>query len=105
MTYLLDSNVFIEAKNRYYGLDFVPGFWDWLVRGRNTGLVKSIKTVLNAELVPRGDEVSRWAQANKQMFYPMDSPALASMRLVAAWANDPTHSYRQSAVADFLGMH
>jgi len=24
MAYLLDANVFIEAKNRYYGLDFCP---------------------------------------------------------------------------------
>lgn len=28
--YLLDANVFIEAKNRYYGFDLAPGFWDWL---------------------------------------------------------------------------
>ena len=26
--YLLDANVFIEAKNRYYGFDFCPAFWD-----------------------------------------------------------------------------
>jgi hypothetical protein len=24
MAYVLDANVFIEAKNRYYGLDFSP---------------------------------------------------------------------------------
>ncbi|MBF0436614.1 MAG: DUF4411 family protein [Magnetococcales bacterium] len=24
--FLLDSNVFIEAKNRYYGFDICPGF-------------------------------------------------------------------------------
>ncbi len=28
--YLLDANVFIDAKNRYYGFDIVPAFWDWL---------------------------------------------------------------------------
>ena len=28
-TYLLDSNVFIQAKNLYYGFDFCPAFWDW----------------------------------------------------------------------------
>ena len=32
MMYLLDSNVFIEAKNRHYPFDVVPAFWDWLVR-------------------------------------------------------------------------
>jgi hypothetical protein len=25
--YLLDTNIFIEAKNRYYGFDICPGFW------------------------------------------------------------------------------
>ena len=28
--YLLDTNVFIEAKNRYYSFDLAPGFWEWL---------------------------------------------------------------------------
>ena len=31
MAYLLDSNVFIPAKNLHYGLDFCPAFWDWLI--------------------------------------------------------------------------
>ncbi|PMD04330.1 DUF4411 family protein, partial [Brevibacterium paucivorans] len=25
--YLLDANVLIEAKNRYYAFDIAPGFW------------------------------------------------------------------------------
>jgi hypothetical protein len=28
--FLLDSNVFIQAKNFYYGFDICPGFWKWL---------------------------------------------------------------------------
>jgi len=27
MSYLLDSDVFIQAKNLHYGLDFCPAFW------------------------------------------------------------------------------
>jgi hypothetical protein len=30
MAYLLDSNVFIQAKNLHYGFDFCPAFWDWI---------------------------------------------------------------------------
>ena len=33
MAYILDANVFIEAKNRRYGLDFCPAFWEWLIEG------------------------------------------------------------------------
>ena len=28
-SYLLDSNLFIQAKNHRYGFDFCPAFWDW----------------------------------------------------------------------------
>lgn len=31
MSYLLDANVFMDAKNRHYGLDLCPAFWDWLI--------------------------------------------------------------------------
>ena len=31
MAYLLDANIFIQAKNLHYGLDFCPVFWDWLI--------------------------------------------------------------------------
>jgi hypothetical protein len=30
-TYLLDANVFIQAKNLHYGFDFCPAFWQWLI--------------------------------------------------------------------------
>lgn len=33
MAYLLDANVFIEAKKRFYGLDFSPAYWEWLIVG------------------------------------------------------------------------
>ena len=39
MAYLLDANVFIQAKNLHYGFDFCPAFWDWLVaQQRRQGL-------------------------------------------------------------------
>ena len=34
MAYLLDSNVFIEAKRLHYGFDFCPAFWDWIDQRR-----------------------------------------------------------------------
>lgn len=45
MPYLLDANVFIEAKNRHYGLDFCPAFWDWLVERNQEGVVFSVEKV------------------------------------------------------------
>lgn len=50
MAYLLDANVFIEAKNRYYGLDFCPAFREWLITENAKQRVISIERV--------GDEIA-----------------------------------------------
>lgn len=61
MAYLLDANVFIEAKRRHYGFDFCPGFWDWLDRATDRGVVRSVSQVA-AELLSAGDELSDWVR-------------------------------------------
>lgn len=53
--YLVDSNVLIEAKNRYYAFDIAPGFWEWLERAHRTGCVFSIEKV--EEELLRGDGI------------------------------------------------
>ena len=29
--FVLDANVFIQAKRRFYAFDFCPGYWDMLL--------------------------------------------------------------------------
>lgn len=36
--YLLDTNVLIEAKNRYYAFDLAPGFWAWIGEAHRQGV-------------------------------------------------------------------
>src|ERR1700741_4946084 len=60
MAYLLDTNVFITAKQRYYGFQLCPGFWDWLIDANGRGLVFSHQQVLS-ELTAIGDELATWA--------------------------------------------
>jgi hypothetical protein len=55
MMYLLDSNIFIEAKNRHYGFDFCPAFCDWLVRENTASRVASVESV-SEELRDGSDE-------------------------------------------------
>ena len=57
MPYLLDSNIFIQAKNLHYSFDFCPAFWEWLDVGNEQGKVFSIEKVRD-ELIG-GDEGSR----------------------------------------------
>lgn len=98
--YLLDANVFIEAKNRYYGFDFCPAFWDWLVAGNDTGDVASIEKVAD-ELHAGDDELSDWAAARGEAFFlPPDETVLPALRTVSEWARG--QDYEPAAVATFL---
>jgi hypothetical protein len=102
MPYLLDSNIFIQAKNEYYGFDLCPGFWDWLEQQNQAGKVFSIELV-QAELKRGGDELSRWAVAQGSKFFlPLDSPAIQAMTTVSTWVqNEP---YRDVVKRDFLSV-
>ena len=60
--YILDSNVFIQAKNLHYGFDFCPAFWEWLILQNAAGKVASIEKVAD-ELQSMDDELSEWAKA------------------------------------------
>jgi len=61
--YLLDANVFIEAKRRYYAFDLCPGFWECLIwHHEGNHRILSIDKVKN-ELDRGGDELKDWADA------------------------------------------
>ncbi len=101
MTYLLDANTFIEAKNRYYGMEICPGYWDWLLHTNNQGHVSSITAVKN-ELRKGDDELSQWAHDNEHLFFPEDDEATQ-----IAFAEIANHimlldSFNLAAREDFL---
>jgi hypothetical protein len=100
MAYLLDANVFIQAKNLHYGLDFCPAFWDWLIAGNAAEQVFSIEKV-GDEIEAGADELSDWAAQRGPGFFlrpePVILPALAT---VSAWATG--QGYEPAAVNTFL---
>jgi hypothetical protein len=101
MAYLLDANVFIEAKRRHYGFDFCPAFWDWLVEGNAAGKVYSIEKV-GDELRAGGDDLTDWADERGEAFFlPPDAGTLKSLAEVAEWVR--RQSYRPAAITTFLG--
>jgi hypothetical protein len=90
-TYLLDSNVFIQAKNLHYGFEFCPAFWDWIDVSSASGSVFSIEKV-GDELIGGDDELATWAR---------DRPnVVPSLQAVSQWANGG--SYEPAAVSTFL---
>jgi len=64
MIYLLDSNIFIEAKNRYYGFDFCPAFWDFLDNEIDKTTIVTIKEVYT-ELSKGDDDLALWIKERK----------------------------------------
>lgn len=49
--YLIDTNVLVEAKNRYYAFDIAPGFWAWLQQAHQQSHVCSIEPVRDELLI------------------------------------------------------
>ena len=98
--YLLDANVFIQAKNLHYGFDFCPAFWDWLVTENAAGSVASIEKVAD-ELYAGKDGLSDWASVRGAAFFlPPDDAVLPALQTVSEWAS--SQHYEPAAVATFL---
>jgi len=100
MAYLLDSDAMIEAKKRWYGLDFCPAYWDWLVQENAAGRVFSIEKVAD-EIEAGGDELSEWVAARRSVFFlKPDAAVLPALRTVSTWAT--SHPHEAAAVNTFL---
>lgn len=98
--YLLDTNIFIEAKNRYYGFDFCPAFWDWLEERNATGKVASIDKV-GDELQAGSDDLSDWATERGRIFFlPPDDSVVPALGRVSTWTTG--QNYEAAAIATFL---
>jgi hypothetical protein len=59
--YLLDANVFVQAKNQYYTFEICPGFWESLILENAENTVFSIDRV-KAEIDRGNDELKNWAK-------------------------------------------
>jgi hypothetical protein len=100
MSYLLDADAFIQAKNLHYGLDFCPAFWEWLVAANAGRLVFSIEKVGDG-LEAGADELSQWAEARGPGFFlKPDAATLPALAQVSTWAARQT--YEPAAVNTFL---
>lgn len=100
MPYLLDANVFIQAKNLHYGFDFCPAFWNWLEEKNASGDAASVERV-QGELLAGEDALAEWAAARGDSFFlPPDGQTVPALQKVSVWAN--SQNYSPAAVATFL---
>ena len=100
MAYLLDANVFIQAKNLHYGLDFCPAFWEWLIESNRVGQVRSIERV-GDEVEAGSDDLALWAAARgPDFFLKPDAAILPALTAVSTWATN--QNYDPAAVNTFF---
>lgn len=100
MSYLLDANVFIQAKNLHYGLDFCPAFWEWLIERNAAGRVFSIDRVAD-EIEAGADELTDWAsRQGAGLFVRTDAQAVAQFGRVSDWVTQ--QQYEPAAINTFF---
>lgn len=100
MPYLIDSDVFIQAKNFHYGFDFCPAFWEWIVEANRKGVAFSIEKV-GDELQSGADTLAGWAQKRGGGFFlPPEAEILASLGIVSRWVT--SQGYPPASVNTFL---
>ncbi|MCC7349892.1 MAG: DUF4411 family protein [Phycisphaerales bacterium] len=101
MAYLIDTDIFIAAKNLHYGMDFCPAFWDWLITANKAGKLMSIDAVRD-DLSDGDDELAKWAKTIDGGFFvvPVERD-LVAMGQVTQWINDHK-TYSDAAKRTFL---
>lgn len=100
MSYLLDANVFIQAKNLHYGLDFCPAFWQWLLDRNAEGRVFTIDKTAD-EIDAGADELTQWARDyGSHLFRKTDAAVAAKFGEVSSWVTG--QQYEPAAIHTFF---
>ncbi|MBA4029386.1 MAG: DUF4411 domain-containing protein [Planctomyces sp.] len=100
--FLLDTNVFIQAKNHYFAFDICPGFWDSLTEQNLAKKVFSIDRV-RQELQVGDDEITKWLRNKslKNLFKKTEDIAvIREFQRMATWVDKQTQ-FRPEAKTDF----
>lgn len=87
--YILDADVFITAKNRYYAFDICPGFWASVIHHHRAGRTYSIDRVRNELLMgPKTEDLVQWVTRDLPATFFLgvdDDPVTAAYTDVMMW--------------------
>jgi hypothetical protein len=104
VAYCVDSNTFIEAKNRYYGLDFCPAFWSWLDQQAEAGALICVRSIYD-EIADGGDELATWIRernGHKWLHRVDAAETQQAYRAVVAHVEGRRNHYTDEAIARFM---
>ena len=100
--YWLDSNTFIEPKNRYYSFAIAPGYWEFLEEQGAAGMVSASTMVYDELVKDANDDLAHWVKAHKGtgLFVVPDAQVQGRLQQVAAHVQA---NYQSQRLAEFLG--
>ena len=100
--FLLDTNIFIEAANKWYPMDIAPGFWDALAAKHHDGLVYTIDEV-KREM--KDANISKWItalNADDSFVLNHDADSMECYARIMQWVNS-NRVYTRANKAAFAG--
>ena len=98
--YILDANIFIEAKHKYYAFDLCPGFWSSLLHHNSMGNLESIDRV-KGELLEGNDDLAIWSKKVPGLFASTNIGfVLTAYRNIIQWAQRQAH-FTNDAKSEF----
>ncbi len=100
--FLLDANVFIQAKRQYYAFDLCPGFWNCVSAWHSKGAVYSIDRVKD-ELERGQNDLTQWATkeiSSAAFISTEDQPIIASYSQIMSWV-EAQSQFTTEAKAEF----
>jgi predicted nucleic acid-binding protein len=100
--YVLDANAFIQAKRKFYGLDFCPGYWATLIWHQQQGRLCSIDKVQD-EILRGADDRAAWVeqQFGAAAFADTPTPEVAAVySQMLTWVMAQQH-FHESARLEF----
>lgn len=89
-TYCLDTNVLIEAWQKYYSPIFCPDYWKILNKLGEQGII-FIPEAVNEEIVRTDDDLAAWLKTSKIPVHQIDENVQRCLQSI--YAKNPLHKF------------
>lgn len=89
-TYCLDSNVLIQAWQKYYSPKYCPSYWEVLNELGEEDII-FIPSMVYDEIVRTDDELSEWLKSSKIKSKPITADVTEILKSI--YAADPNHKH------------
>ncbi|PIT47512.1 hypothetical protein BHC46_06955 [Snodgrassella alvi] len=102
--FLIDTNVFIQAKNLHYQFCFCEKFWNLILDLHERSILYSVKSVLHELTNNSKDELANWVKNNiPESFWLNHDEAASKYTEVINWAH--SQKFKKQAISDFADYH